>query len=113
MSRRTITFEEFQKECADAPKPLRFICPACGTKQGRKEFEAAHVTNEEMNKMAGFSCIGLFTGKGDAGIAAKNRGQSWDQGCNWTLGGLLQIHELEVIATDGFRYPRFEIVKEP
>jgi hypothetical protein len=30
-------------------------------------------------------------------------------GCNWTLGGLFQMHALEVVTEDGERHPRFEV----
>lgn len=113
MSRRTITLEQWTAECAAAPKPVRVICPACGTKQGRAEFDAAGVPKETQDKTLGFSCIGRFTGQGDKGITAKYAGRAWDKGCNWTLGGLLHIHELEIVTPDGQKHPHFELVKEP
>ena len=30
------------------------------------------------------------------------------QGCDWTLGGMFQLHKLEVVTEDGEHYPRFE-----
>lgn len=42
----------------------------------------------------GFSCIGRF---------------DTSKGCNWTLGGLFKLHELEIVTEDGERYPRFKV----
>lgn len=30
-------------------------------------------------------------------------------GCNWTLGGLFQRHQLEVVTDDGVRHPHFDL----
>ena len=61
----------------------KFICPQCKTVQSGADFlELTKLTIEEIPKYVGFSCIGRFTKK---------------KGCDWTLGGLFQIHELEII----------------
>lgn len=105
---------ELRRRFGDNPLNWRFVCPACGTVQGAPDFYAAGFERGkgEVNKYLGFSCIGRFTRQGDAGIAAKNRGEKWDKGCNWTLGGLLQIHELEV-EFEGKKVPHFAIAPAP
>ena len=113
----TMTQTEFLAECQrrfgpDAKK-WKFICPACGTIQSVGQLKDAVIasggTKEDVHGYIAFSCIGRFTKQGDAGIAAKNRGEKWDQGCNWTLGGLFQIHTFEVIMENGHHRPTFEI----
>jgi hypothetical protein len=77
--------------------PIRrwqLICPACGTVQSGQELLDAGVSLETVRGALGYSCIGRFVpGKG----------------CNWTLGGLLRIHELEVIDDEGKKHPQFEM----
>jgi hypothetical protein len=91
----------------------KFVCPMCGTVQSVQQLHDAVVasggTKEDVHGYIGFSCIGRFTGQGDAGIAAKNRGRPWDKGCNWTLGGLLRCHALEVVLENGHQRPTFEL----
>jgi len=77
-------------------KKWKFICPQCKTIQSYSDFIEAEVSPEDIPKYLGFSCIGRFTeGK---------------KGCDWTLGGLFQIHELEVLHDDK-KSPRFEFAQ--
>lgn len=55
--------------------------------------EASGLEREEASQYIGFSCIGRFNNK--------------RTGCDWTLGGLFRIHELEVITDDGERHMHF------
>jgi hypothetical protein len=72
------------------------ICPACGTKQTPREVANA---GGNIDTQAGFSCIGRFPN------AVKNLG------CDWTLGGLFQIHE--VMCTQGdTKCPMFKIAEK-
>lgn len=91
----------------------KFVCPMCGTVQSVQKLLDAVVASggkeEDVHGYIGFTCIGRFTGQGDAGIAAKNHGEPWDKGCNWTLGGLLQCHQLEVVMPDGRKRPTFDL----
>lgn len=111
--RRTITQEQFWKECEERFGPdvynWRFICPMCGTQQGVNSLLNAGIPKDKVEGYLGYSCIGRFTGAGDEGIAAHNRGEAWDKGCNWTLGGLLQTHELEIVYPDGTKRFCFEL----
>lgn len=75
---------------ADVDK-WRFKCPACGQSQTLAEFKAANVQKPEGKFY--FSCIGRWVP---------------GRGCDWTLGGLFQIHKTEVIDQDGDVFPVFE-----
>lgn len=109
---KTLSQVDFLAECAKrfGPKPRqwKFVCPACGTVQSIQQLFDAGLSQDEVHGAMAFSCIGRFTGQDDAGIAAKQRGEKWDKGCNWTLGGLFQIHTLEV-DIGGCKRPAFEI----
>ena len=117
---KTMTIEEFATEAkarfGNNIVNWKFVCPMCGTVQSVLELSNAVVadggTREDTEKYIGFSCIGRFTGQGDEGIAAKNKGLPWDKGCNWTLGGLLRCHTLEVILADGTVRPTFELATD-
>ncbi|WP_172565552.1 VVA0879 family protein [Vibrio navarrensis] len=94
----TLTIEEFQarikaqghKDAID----VTFQCPKCKTLQSlRQLMEATGLDRQEAGRYLGFSCIGRFNNK--------------EIGCDWTLGGLFQIHELEVVDEEGKRHPHF------
>lgn len=116
---KTITQQEFFDEANRRFGPKvhdwKFVCPACGTVQSVQQLLDAVLasggTKDDVHGYIGFSCIGRFTRQGDAGIAAKNRGETWDKGCNWTLGGFLQMHSLEVVLEDGHKCPTFELAE--
>jgi len=77
-------------------KNWKVICPNCKTIQSVQDFYDAGIEIKEASSFFGFSCIGRFTKK---------------KGCDWTLGGLLQIHDLELIDEEGIEHPRFEIAE--
>lgn len=108
---RTMTQDEWNAEgvlrFGKKARNWKFICPACGTVQSIQQLIDVGRTPDDVHAVMGFSCIGRFTGQGDAGIAAHTKGQPWDKGCNWTLGGLLAIHTLEV-SINGKGRPCFE-----
>ena len=114
-----MTQDEFTAEAkrrfGDSPRGWKFVCPMCGTVQSIQQLLDAVIAaggkKDDVHGYIGYSCIGRFTGQRDAGISAKNRGEKWDQGCNWTLGGLLHCHELEVVLPDGSRRPTFELAE--
>jgi hypothetical protein len=56
---------------------------------------------DAVERFLGFSCVGRWTNAGPY----YEKGSA--HGCDWTLGGLFQIHELEVVTPDGARHPRF------
>lgn len=116
---KTMTQDELLEEAkarfGEKAGNWKFVCPLCGTVQSLQQLLDAVIasggTMDDFYGYIGFSCIGRFTRQGDAGIAAKNRGEKWDKGCNWTLGGLLRCHELEVVMPDGQKRPTFELAE--
>ena len=69
----------------------KFKCPACGGVQTLQDFMDNGVKDPDGKFY--FSCIGRWV-------------QS--RGCDWTLGGLLQIHNTEVVTEDGSIVPVFD-----
>lgn len=106
-----MTLKEFHQALKDQGVPkdfLSFRCPLCKTIQCANDLinVGAGKTFDEVEKYLGFSCVGRWT---NAGPAKKN-GESNGKGCDWTLGGLFRLHELEVVTPDGEKHPRFEPV---
>jgi len=85
---------------------IALVCPMCGTVQSARDLieAGAGATFEDVEPYIGFSCVGRFTGAGPATDSEKRR-----NGCDWTLGGFFQLHELEVIDDDGKAHPRFRV----
>jgi hypothetical protein len=83
---------------------MAVVCPMCGTVQSPKDLIAAGAgaTFEDVEPYIGFSCVGRWT------CAPSPRKEPDGQPCNWTLGGLLQLHKLEVVGPDGRHHPHFE-----
>jgi hypothetical protein len=94
----------FKAQGAVSPLDIVLVCPACGTPQSARDFLLADQgkTFEEIERLLGWSCIGRFTG------APAPRAKPDGKPCNWTLGGLLKLHTLEVIDDDGVVHMRFE-----
>ncbi len=104
---RTMKLEEFHSaiKSQDVPREhWAFLCPICGTVQSAADLIRAGAGKDfdEVEKYLGFSCIGRFTNSG-----AYKPGLLPGGGCNWTLGGLFQLHKLEVVTEDGVHHPRF------
>lgn len=96
----TITLDEFRKLLKAQGVPIeqvKFVCPVCKTVQCGQDLIDAGVGNnfDEIEKYLAFSCIGRFDSS---------------KGCDWTLGGLFQLHELTVTTDDGEKHPRFRPV---
>lgn len=105
---KTLTLDEFQAACkAQAPShdQIVFRCPMCGTLQSGVDLVAAGAGADfqAVERYLAFSCIGRFTG------AESPRRKPDGSPCNWTLGGLLRTHKLEVVTADGMRHARFEL----
>lgn len=100
---KTVTVAQFHEAIKAQGKAriedVTFKCPRCGTLQCAQDLIDAGVGQNmaEVEKYLAFSCIGRFT-------KAK--------GCDWSLGGLFQIHKYEVIDDEGKAHPRFEPVAE-
>jgi len=109
---KTMTIEEFHSVLkAQGTKDnaeLVMICPMCGTPQTGNDLirAGAGKTFDDVEKYLGFSCVGRFTG------AEAPRKEPDGKPCNWTLGGLFQMHKLEVVTPDGKKHPRFEVATQ-
>ncbi len=77
-------------------KNWKFICPKCKTIQSRQDFIDNGIEETIAQNQIGFSCIGRHIK---------------EKGCNWTLGGLFQIHTLE-IDDNGELHPFFELAEK-
>jgi hypothetical protein len=92
---RTISLEDWQKEgeklFGKDMKKWKFKCPQCKGIQTLQEFIEIGV--EKPENVFFYSCIGRFIE---------------DRGCDWSLGGLLQIHKTEVIVENEKKIPVFE-----
>jgi hypothetical protein len=97
---KTISLDDFKAEAEKRFGPdttqWQFVCPSCGTAQTAADFVAAGISKEDVNKYIGFSCIGR---------------QDNEKGCDWSLGGLFQIHTLEIITPDGQHHKHFELAE--
>lgn len=106
---RTITVAQFHTELkaqgVATHLDFAFRCPICKTIQSARDLIAAGVgvDFDRVESRLAFSCVGRFTGADE-----HKKGMPPGRGCNWTLGGLLQVHELVVLTEDG-KYPRFEL----
>jgi hypothetical protein len=93
--RRQISLDEWKAEAVEKfgekVKDWVFECASCHETQTLKDFVDAEVENPDT--VFYFSCIGRWVE---------------GRGCDWTLGGLLQIHTTEVISEDGHKVPVFE-----
>ena len=110
---KVMSVEEFRKAVRDQGAPSSkqacFICPMCGTVQNMVDLimAGAGKGEDEVSKYIGFSCLGRFTHHKPP---PKEKGTQG--GCNWTLGGLFQLHELEVITEDGKHHPHFDLATQ-
>jgi hypothetical protein len=107
---KTMTIEEFhvaiKAQGAGSNEHIAFKCPMCGTVQSATDLieAGAGKTFDDVERFLGFSCFGRWTNAGP-----HKKGAAPGRGCNWTLGGLFRIHELEVETPDGEKHPRFEL----
>ena len=103
LNRITLTFKEWvekgTKLYGKDRKKWKFKCVQCGEIQSMEDFEKLDIKEKEAETYIGFSCIGRFTE---------------DKGCNWTLGGLFQIHKLEIVDpnNENTKHPVFEFADE-
>jgi len=108
---KTMSIEDFRKEglkrFGDKLKNWRFICPVCSTIQSGEDLHKAGIDKDKVQDYLGFSCIGRWT---DAG--PYKDGDPPGKGCNWTLGGLIRIHKLEIRDNNGDIFPHMEFAPE-
>ena len=71
-----------------------FVCPSCGNVQSVASILAVapELARDDVKSWIYCDC----------------QGRHVEGGCNWTLGGLLRIHRLEVVTADGSVVPVFE-----
>ena len=105
---KTMTIDDLRMACieqANETLQVVFKCPMCGCLQTGQDFiDAGAATNSDQAMgYAGFSCLGRFT------KAEGPRKKPDGKRCNWTLGGLFQMHKLEVVTQDGQSPPHFEL----
>lgn len=110
-----ITHEEFLtglKTQGVSREHLALVCPICGTVQSMASLIKAGAKPETVDSFFGFSCEGRFSHAGPwPSERAKTKAAQQRRlvrGCDWTLGGLLRLHQLEVLTEEGPR-PCFEI----
>lgn len=99
MSKKTIPLINWLKQGEEKfktkdVKQFKFKCPNCGGVQSAQDFIDNNI--EESSDKFFFSCIGRWVK---------------ERGCDWTLGGLFQIHETEVISDEGKKVPVFEFAE--
>jgi len=96
---RIISAEEWRKKgkelYGENARDWKFRCPACGHIQTAQDFRDNDI---DPNGKVYYSCIGRWVP---------------GNGCDWTLGGLLTIHTLEVIGEDDSKIPVFEFADDP
>lgn len=86
--------EEGRRLYGDDPRKWQFKCVQCGNIQSHESVTARNPDIGDTSSWIFFACEGRHT----PGI-----------GCDWTLGGLFQIHNLEVIdERDGKHVQCFE-----
>ena len=90
-------YDEWKKKLnerfGENPMNWKFKCPNCGNIQSLQDFVNARIDNAEGKFY--YSCIGRYVK---------------DKGCNWTLGGLFQIHKTAIFK-DGVVVPVFEMAE--
>lgn len=107
---KKMTVEEYHNALKAQGMPnmesLCVVCPMCGTVQSPNDLidAGAGKNMDEAGKYFGFSCIGRWTHQKNPPVD-----KGTQEGCNWTLGGLFQTHQLEVTTPDGKCHPSFEV----
>lgn len=105
---RVISVEEFHAELRSqevgSAEDSAVKCPVCGTVQSKRLLIQQGCPPEKVETQVGFSCVGRWNNAG-----AYNKSRNADKpGCDWTLGGLFRLHNLEV-QEDGKTHPMFDV----
>lgn len=85
--------EEATKRFGSDSRDWTFVCPQCGTIQSVQDLLDAGVGLDVIEKHIAFNCVGQFSSK---------------IGCDWSLGGLIKIHMVEIVYSDDTVRPCFE-----
>lgn len=86
-----LEFRELLKQQGVPREHLAFTCPICNTHQSFALLLREGCPEEKLETQLGFSCVGRWN---NAGPFVQNGPAK--VGCNWTLGGLFQLHQMEV-----------------
>jgi hypothetical protein len=109
---KTYTVDEFHAEMkaqgVKAREDVAFKCVMCGTVQSVRSLLDAGVDAAHAEKYIGFSCEGRWRGAKPT-FKNKKRANPKVRGCDWTLGGLFKLHEVEVTLPDGRPQPTFAL----
>lgn len=105
--------ERFKAQGVSSREHIAFKCVNCGTVQSMASLRKAGCPADKTENYIGFSCEGRFSNAGpwpsDKRQDAKSTSRRQIRGCDWTLGGLFRVHQLEVINADGKPQPSFEV----
>jgi hypothetical protein len=103
----------FKAQGVSAREHIAFKCISCSTVQSMASLVKAGCPAAKAETQVGFSCEGRWSNAGpwpsDKRKDGKSDARRKVRGCDWTLGGLLRLHKIEVIDTDGKPQPIFEI----
>lgn len=102
------TKEEFlaegKKLFGKSKKKWRFVCPVCGFIQTAEDLVSvgAGKAIEDVLGYWGYSCVGRWHKKGKSGFKDPEKKKGWkkEYGCDYTVGGLFKLHQIEVSYTD-------------
>lgn len=95
----------FEAQGVSSYRHYAVVCPICGTVQSMASLVKSGAEKDVAPAFFGFSCEGRFNG---AGPARKSKDQG-KRGCDWTLGGLFQLHTAEIEQEDGTIEPVFDV----
>lgn len=104
--------QELAQQGVSSSRYWAFRCPVCGTIQSAASLMAAGMSREDVRTSLAVECEGRLLQRGawplpsDRSSAAVARRKL--RGCNWTLNGFVQLHQLEVLK-DGVINPLFEL----
>lgn len=91
----------FRAQGVSAREHVAFVCVVCGTVQSMASLVLAGAKDlAQAERLVGFSCEGRLRG---AGPWRPDHSGPTTRGCDWTLGGLLSIHTLEVDGQPSFQ----------
>lgn len=118
---RRITVAQFRAELAAQGVPrdhYAFVCPMCKSVQSAQDLILAGAGKDfaEVEKYLAFSCFGRWTKAGSAFKQKKGQKATPGMGCDYTLGGLFSLAELEIVVGEPTgpnspqsRHSRFEL----
>ncbi|MCK5610533.1 hypothetical protein KAR91_52150 [Candidatus Pacearchaeota archaeon] len=102
---KTIKLSDWQKEVKSRGelKKIKFKCPSCGNDQSIEDFKALNISDNTIEGVFYFSCIGRFSGSKSMN----------EKPCNYTSGGLFVLNTLFVIDETEKKIPVFDFADNP